>query len=274
MQVPSTNGVTLELHDLGGEGPVLLICHATGFHGRTYLPFAAELAGSFRLWAVDFRGHGASAAPTDEDFDWLGMAHDLLACIDALGGEPVFAFGHSMGGATILRAALERPGCIRAAYLYEPIVMPPDWEVPDGENRMAGPARRRREVFPSRAEAYWRYGSRTPLGVLRADCLAAYVEYGFDDDPEGVRLACRAEHEARTFEASGSMTIPMAAGVGAPVTVAGGAAADPGSMAYLVPELVAVLPEGRAIMYPQLGHFGPLQDPVTVAADLRAALLA
>ena len=40
--VPSTDGVTLAVHDLGGDGPPLLLCHATGFHGRVWTALAGE----------------------------------------------------------------------------------------------------------------------------------------------------------------------------------------------------------------------------------------
>jgi len=272
MHVSSTQGVVVALHDLGGDGPPLIICHATGFNGRTYEPFARLLTGHHHVWAIDFRGHGASTPPDGENFDWGGMVDDLLASIDAIGGGPVFAIGHSLGGATVIGAAHRRPGSIERAYLYEPIVMPREWERAEGDNRMAGPARKRREVFGSREEALMRYASRTPLGVLRADCLAAYVEHGFVDVAEGgVRLACRAEHEARTFEATGTVTVSMVAEVDVPVVVGVGGAQDPGSMAYLGLGLVEALPQGRMVAYEHLGHFGPVQDPVTIARDALAS---
>ena len=42
-QVPSTDGVALALHDLGGEGPPVLLCHPTGFLGMTWAPVGAAL---------------------------------------------------------------------------------------------------------------------------------------------------------------------------------------------------------------------------------------
>ena len=55
--IPSTDGVELRLHHLGGSGDPLLICHATGFHGRAYAPMARLLSERHAVWAVDFRGH-------------------------------------------------------------------------------------------------------------------------------------------------------------------------------------------------------------------------
>jgi pimeloyl-ACP methyl ester carboxylesterase len=275
VHVPSTDGVRLALHDLGGEGPAVLVCHATGFHGRCYAPFGAELTASYHVWAVDFRGHGGSTAPDTGNFDWGGMGDDVLACVDALGGAPVFAVGHSMGGAAILLAELTRPGSVRAAYLYEPIVFPAGLRSPDEPNLLAESARRRREVFASRAEALYRYASRPPLGELRADALAAYVEHGFVDLPDGtVRLACRGALEAATFEASGKVTPEMTTAVQCPVVVACGVQAEGPNPAGFAPAVAEALPRGRLVTYPNLGHFGPLQDPVTTGRDALGHFLA
>src|SRR6478735_7965152 len=100
MRVPSTDGVELELHDLGGDGPPLLIAHATGMCAGAYLPMVPLLAPHVHVWALDFRAHGDSTAPDSGDLAWSGMAADVLAVVDALGGGPIAAFGHSMGGAS------------------------------------------------------------------------------------------------------------------------------------------------------------------------------
>src|SRR3954447_18535795 len=120
MRVSSTNGVTIELHDLGGDGEPLIICHATGFCGRAYEPLAVGLRGFFHVWAIDFRGHGDSTVPADGDFAWTGMAEDLLAAVDAVGVPSSSGFGHALGGGVLFRAALARPGLLDSAYLYEP----------------------------------------------------------------------------------------------------------------------------------------------------------
>lgn len=271
--VAGAGGVRVALHDLGGAGEPLVLCHATGFCARAYEPLAAELGGRFRLWGVDLRGHGDASVPENGDFAWELMAADLLAVIDHLGLPQVRAFGHSVGGATVLLAARARPGVIGAAYLFEPIVWPTGFDHPGGINPMAGLARRRREEFPSRADALARYAGRPPLGLLRADALWAYVEHGFADvDGAGVLLKCRAESEARTFEAETAVTLDLFENLDLVATVAVGRRGRSGGPAALAPQLVAGLHGGRLVTYDHLGHFGPLQDPETVAADVIAAL--
>lgn len=261
----------LVVHDLGGDGEPLLVCHATGFCGRAYEPLAAALQERHHVWALDFRGHGDSEAPADGDFRWEGGGTDVLAAVDAIGTGSVHVVGHSMGGSAAVLAELRRPGVLRSAYLYEPIILPPEWARSGRENPLAGPARRRREVFPSRGDALLRYASRPPLDVLRAGALAAYVQHGFEDLPDGtVRLKCRAEHEARTFEAEDQATVEGIRGLQVQTTVAIGSTQRGWSAAMFGPAVVDALPNSRLVSYRHLGHFGPLQDPDAVAEDVLA----
>lgn len=273
IRVDSSDGVSIALFDLGGSGPDLVICHATGFHGRAYAPMARTLLEHHHVWAVDFRGHGASTAPASGDFAWSEMAQDLLACIDAIGVTSILAFGHSLGGAAILLAELARPGVIRAAYLYEPIVFPRELLVGRTDNPMSAAARKRREAFASKAEALMRYASRPPLSVLRADALAAYVEGGFHELEDGtVRLACRAEYEARTFESEEKLTLDRIGGLSVPITVGAGSVGGQPNPAEFAPLIVEELSNGRLVEYPLLGHFGPFESPDRIATDVRQAM--
>ena len=266
MRVSSTNGFTLAVHDLGGEGPPFLIAHATGMCGQAYEPLAAVLAPHFHVHAIDFRGHGDSSEPDDGDFAWAGMGADVLVAIDALGVEQIDAMGHSLGGASLLIAESVRPGVLRSAYLFEPIVLTETYSS-ERTNAMSDAARRRRETFGSRAEALWRYATRAPLGQLRADSLAAYVQHGFEDLPDGtVRLKCRPESEARTFECETKMTLDRVGDLAVP-TVIGIGGEEPTSTLFGAP-LAEAMVDARLIRYEHLGHFGPLQDPSTVGADI------
>jgi pimeloyl-ACP methyl ester carboxylesterase len=267
--IESTNGVRVALHHVGGAGKPLLICHATGFHGRAYDPMAVALMGHFDVWAIDLRGHGASTAPESGDFAWVGMAEDVAVAIDHIDSGPVIGVGHSLGGASILLAELERPGLFAAAYLYEPIVFPSDRVEGPDENPMSGPARKRRPVFPSKQAAIDRYGSRPPLNVLRVDALAAYVEHGFVETETGeVRLACEPEAEARTFEATDKMTLERLDGLELPLVVAAGAPVPGTDLAAFAAATVEGVAGARLCSHPELGHFGPLEDPDRIAQEV------
>jgi pimeloyl-ACP methyl ester carboxylesterase len=275
VRVPSSNGVELAVHDLGGEGRPVLLAHATGFHGHVWLPLVGELGPGFHCFALDMRGHGDSTAPDPPDFDWHGFADDVLAAVDALdlaAARPL-AVGHSKGAAALLLAEAARPGTFARLYCFEPVVIPVDPPPPPGPNPLSDGALRRREVFPSRAEALATFSSKPPLSALRSDALRAYVDWGFDDQPDGtVRLKCRPEHEAATYTASFAHgAYGRLPGVACPVTVACGSETDAISAA-IARRLAAALPSATVSVLPGLGHFGPLQDPAAVAADIRAAL--
>ena len=118
------DGVGIAVYDFGGEGPDLLLVHATGFCAEPFGPLARQLGGRFRCWALDLRGHGRSDRPDDGDFSWSGFATDVLAVIDHLGLDRPFGVGHSCGGATVLLAEQARPDSFRSLYCFEPVVMP------------------------------------------------------------------------------------------------------------------------------------------------------
>ncbi len=267
-RIPSSAGVEVALHDLGGDGPDLLVAHATGFCAGPYGPLAAALADRYRVWALDMRAHGETAPPASGDLDWGGMADDVAAVAEAIGTGPLLAIGHSMGGAALLTAELRRPGTLRAAHLFEPIVVPEGFDAIPGGNPLAAAARRRRSGFASRPEALARYASRPPLGTFRADVLSAYVEHGFADRPDGtVALRCSPEDEAATFEAPGKLRIAEVGPITIPVRVACGTRDPFPGPADFAPAIAAALSNGHLVRHDHLGHFGPFQDPVTVAED-------
>ncbi|MFZ2343711.1 MAG: alpha/beta fold hydrolase, partial [Candidatus Microthrix parvicella] len=109
--ITSADGLELALWHLGGEGPPLLLAHATGFAGGIWQPVAAHLTDRASCWAVDFRGHGHSPAKPD-DMVWTRVTEDAIAAAEYIveaTGTPVGAAGHSMGGAAVLAAAARRP---------------------------------------------------------------------------------------------------------------------------------------------------------------------
>ncbi len=271
--ITTDDGLDLAVYDLGGDGPDILLVHATGFCAGVWAPIAARLDG-FRVAAIDVRGHGRSDAPdlsTDDAMSWQGTGADVLAAVDALGLVDPFGVGHSMGGASLLIAELERPSTFRGLWVFEPIVMPPTFTARSGANPLAEGARRRRAEFASARDAFDNYASKPPFDVLDPDALAAYVRDGFATGPDGsVTLRCRPEVEAATFEMGPEHhTFERLGELDVTVTVARGRM-EPGP-AVFAPAIVDALADGRIEEHPDLGHFGPLQDPAAIAASIRSA---
>lgn len=274
-RVPSSDGVEVAVHDLGGaaDGPPLLMVHASGFCGPVFRPLAAGVGNRFRCEAIDLRGHGLSVAPAHVDFAWSGFADDVLAAVDGLGGGPMAGLGHSSGGAALLLAEAERPGTFTSLWCYEPIVWPDPSVARARAESLAGGARRRRDTFPSAQEAFENFASKPPFSALDPDALRAYVEGGFETGANGtVILRCRPDSEAAVYlQAVKGDRFSRLAEVACPVVVAAGARSD-----AVTPErarvLVDALPAGRLRVFDDLGHFGPLEDPLAVAAAVLADL--
>jgi pimeloyl-ACP methyl ester carboxylesterase len=275
-RIQTPDGVELFVHEHGGHGPPVLLCHATGFHGAVWDPLAGELGDGLTRWAIDFRGHGHSRTPASVELsDWEGMGRDVLCTLDALGladGSAV-GVGHSMGGAALFLAEQARPGLLRGIWAFEPIVPPPG--LLDGRpNPLVEGARRRRACFGSHAEALEHFAGKPPFGRLRADALHAYVRHGFVPGEDGqVHLACRPADEASVYEGGGRHRAFERLGeVACPVVVAIGDDEGPGP-AMFAADIAAALPYGRLERIAHVGHFAPLEAPTAVAASIRAFML-
>ncbi|MGI8806716.1 MAG: alpha/beta fold hydrolase [Acidimicrobiales bacterium] len=274
-RLPSTDGVKLAVHDLGGDGPPLLMAHATGFCGPVLSPLAAQLTARFHCWTYDARGHGDSDSPTGLDWNWSGFADDVLTVVDGLGLDRPYGFGHSSGGAATLDAEARRPGTFTALWCYEPILWPAVTEELKASRRpLISGALKRRDLFPTRQEAYDNFASKPPLESLDAKALRAYVECGFAPDKEGIRLKCPPFVEAAIYRQGlvhdGFSRLHR---VRCPVTVGSG-----GRSVAVEPEVaraqVEALPHASLVTFPDLGHFGPLEGLASVAEAVQAGLLA
>ncbi len=278
--IQSADGQRLALHELGGTAgdghPVVLFAHATGFHGRAYLPVAAALPPRFRSFGIDLRGHGDSVIEPGWYVDWARYGDDALAAAahlaDVRGGSGgsggLVGFGHSLGGTALLLAAHDAPQLFRLLVLFEPIVIPanrPPGERP--QSALPAGSRRRRPIFPSLDAAIENFAAKPPMQSFAADALDAYVRYGFraDSAAGGVVLKCDREHEARTFEQGGQRehweVLPA---IDIPVVVVAGVVEEL-QPSWFATTIAARLPDGRYVELPELDHFGPMTHPRRVA---------
>lgn len=271
MRVPSSDGVQVAIHDLGGTGRPLLFSHATGFHGHCYVPVAQALGARFHSFALDYRGHGETDAPPDWQVEWERYGDDALAAARAVAPDGgLLAFGHSMGGAGLLMAAHRAPELFDLIVAFEPIVFPPpDPTLPRPDSGLVAGARRRRSRFDSVDQAIENYASKPPLGAFTPEALRWYVERGTVADGDGIRLRCDPEHEARTFESGGDhRTWSILPEITTPVVVVAGRVDGPGPGA-IAEGIAQQLPNSRYLQLDELDHFGPMTHP-----DRTAALIA
>jgi pimeloyl-ACP methyl ester carboxylesterase len=280
--VPSSGGVRVAVHDLGGPADagdpasaVLLFAHATGFCGRVWEPVAAALTHRFRCLALDVRGHGVSELPDGASLAWSSLGDDAEAVVlsDVVATSPrVHGVGHSMGGAALALAAERRPGAFRSLWLYEPIIFAPGILAgADTDNPMADGAARRRTSFSSYEEALANFAAKPPLNQLDPAALESYVRGGFVPGQDGrVTLRCAPSTEATIFRgAAESGAWEALPELDVPVAIVAGRQERSGPSSF-GPAALTQLQHGTFMERRHLGHFGPLEDPAGAARDIEA----
>ena len=169
------------------DGQVVVVVHGITSNHLAMASIAAALP-EWRVVAPDLRGRAGSAGLPGP---W-GMARhatDMAALINVVGGGPVIAAGHSMGGFVAAELARTRPELVAGLVLIDgglPLQLPPGIDVATAVTASLGPALQRLGmVFPSR-EAYldfWR-----PHPALHADwssMVETYLDYELvGEEPE------------------------------------------------------------------------------------------
>jgi pimeloyl-ACP methyl ester carboxylesterase len=281
-RVPSSDGVEVAVHEFGGalDAPPLLLSHATGFHAHCYQPAAVRLAEHFRVYALDHRGHGETAAPDRWRVDWAGFGDDALNAARSVaphGG--LVGVGHSMGGAALLMAAHRDPGRFDRLVLFEPIAIPDGTPRPpmDDHPIVVG-ARRRRQVFDSYDDAIENFRDKLPLSVMAPEVLRAYVEHGFrpsfasDGSPVGVEIVCTSDIEAGIFVSSRDNGVwELLPEIATPTTVVTGYI-DEQQPSGRCADIAARLPNSTYVFIPHQSHLGPFSHPEEFADLVLAEL--
>jgi pimeloyl-ACP methyl ester carboxylesterase len=91
------NGLTFQYRECGDvSAPPLVVLHALGKSSESWDQAADALGESYRVLALDQRGHGGSARTNTYTFE--SMRDDLLHFADALDLGRFSLMGHSMGG--------------------------------------------------------------------------------------------------------------------------------------------------------------------------------
>jgi alpha-beta hydrolase superfamily lysophospholipase len=103
--------------------------------------------------------------------EWCDITADVLDAAGRIGGR-IHLFGHSVGGAVVLDAAVSEPERFASVFLFEPIVRPTRMRAPVECKPMVASARKRTEVFDSRAHARRRMSVSIPSGGPRQEATS------------------------------------------------------------------------------------------------------
>lgn len=280
LALPGRGGEMAALEFGPADRPIdVVFSHANGFNAQTYRTILGPLSGEMRILAVDMRGHGASALPTDTEGkrSWDDFTRDLLALLETLALTDVVLSGHSLGGAVSLLAAAGAPERVRSLVLFDPVILSRESRklyetAAPPEVGLVASARKRRAVFPSRQAVFESYQGRGAFRTWSDETLRGYIEGGFHERSDGeVELACAPAFEAWAFTAQLNDCWAAFHDTRCPIRIFRAETGTTCRVDDAMDELVAI---GRITIttVPGSSHFLPMERPELVQAELRRAV--
>jgi pimeloyl-ACP methyl ester carboxylesterase len=262
----SVNGVRLRYLDWGGDGPPIILLHATGFLGRIYRPIAEALRAVGHVYTYDQRGHGDSERSPGDVYDWDITASDLEAFIVAMDLRGVRGIGHSAGATAFGALASGRPDLVARAMLVEPVIF--DLSVPDPRDPYDLRERtlKRKRMFDSVEAMFANFERKPPYNTWREEILRDYCEFGTRETSDRKReLKCPPEVEARIYETAREYDgLGYVLRCDAPLLVALGEKSDaPGLL--VADRLATDASNRRVVVVPDATHFIPMEQPDLIA---------
>jgi pimeloyl-ACP methyl ester carboxylesterase len=91
-----------------GSGPPLVLLHSAWASHEWWTWQIPVLAGKYRTYALDIRGHGKST-PLEKQYSVAGFATDLKTFLNSLGVEKTVLIGWSLGGIISLQYCIHNP---------------------------------------------------------------------------------------------------------------------------------------------------------------------
>lgn len=254
-----------------GDGPSILLLHATGFHARCWDKVVDAFPTGTHVVAVDQLGHGRSARP--EITDWAMIAGATAELMQSLGIPFDIGVGHSMGGHCLVQVAAASPKAIKKLVLVDPVIMPREaYQRPSDFSATSEMVGKRRNSWDGPDAMFDRFRDRHPYRLWDPAVLRDYCQYGLLSDGEGgFELACPPKTEASVYATSLSVDPwPLIETVGQPVTVLRAPQLAPGksfdfASSPTPPTLADSFADGTDVFLPDLTHFMPMQDAARIA---------
>lgn len=235
----TVGGLRVHARVLGPEdaAPVVLV-HGLVVSGLYTVPTLKLLARTFRVYAPDLPGFGASEKPA-RPLDVGGLSEALAAWMRAVGLEGAALVGNSMGCQVVTELALRHPGPVRKVVLQGPTM----------DRRGRGAVRHVGRLLLDNLREPPSLLAVEVFDLLRADVVRSWRMFRYAlDDPIEERLP----------------------GVGVPALVVHGSR-DPISPRPWAEEVARLLPRGRLVVIPA-AHAANFSAPADLAREIQAFL--
>lgn len=240
-----------------GEGPPLLLLHATLSDSRQLRALATRLAEHSTVVSVDRRGSGKSALQEPAaPIDVAAHVEDLVRVMIEESLDSAAVVGHSYGGCVALELASRRPELVRGVFAYEP----PYAQVASRPVR-GGIEEIGRRTIAARDRGDLGAAAMTFLeGVSGADVVAA-LGPGARARVEGAGQGAVSDATLLGMDPDGLASISC------PVRITTGEASAP-TYVEIAEALAARIPNARHTRLPGLEHMAPVLRPDTIAAAI------
>lgn len=96
-----------------GAGQAVVLIHGLGSYVGDWTPQVDALSDTFRVIAVDLRGHGRSDKPAGP-YSVADFSADIATLIRSLDAGPAHIVGLSLGGAVAFQLAIDAPSLVRS----------------------------------------------------------------------------------------------------------------------------------------------------------------
>mgnify|MGYP000989379086 CR=1 FL=1 len=254
-----------------GDGPTVILLHATGFLPWLWHPLARSLAGEYRVLAPYFCDH--RHAEPEEGLEWMLLADDLCRFCEGLGVERPLLAGHSMGATVMTLAEALHGPVARGMVLFEPIFLPGEiyqMDLTIDQHPLASKSIKRRNHWEDASEARDYLRSRALFRNWDDEMLDLYIRYGMvPGETGGLNLLCHPRREAALFMGSQKRDPwPLLPGIACPVLVVEGELSDNRHFIDLK-KAASLIPSGRYRLVEGAGHLIPMEKPGETAALLR-----
>lgn len=255
-----------------GDGPTVMMLHATGFLPWLWHPIARRLSGEYRIIAPYFCDH-RQAEPEDGGLSWMILAEDLCRFCEVMRIEHPLLVGHSMGATVMTIANAVHGAPAERMVIIEPIFLPGDFyrmKIAVEQHPLASKSIKRRNRWENRDEAKAYLRSRALFKKWDEEMLDLYLHHGMiDAGGEGLTLACSPRREASLF--MGGMQYdpwPLLPELSCPVLVVEGEESENRQFIDLK-KAVSLMPLGEYISMPGAGHLIPMEKPVETVEMIR-----